>query len=193
MNMTGDQLDEYMDYYERTFIGHERVEQKKHGLPKQLLDMFPTHRIDGSQSIPYSYHEQMKKEQSATEQKLKTVMGGLTVRPVTSDVADDGDKVHRIGTFYKRYRRVEDLDGAAKRFYQRVAERVGVSLETLIIAVLQTEQLLIKEGARKAKESGDDSEVTDNDEDDKDDKDDKDVEVDMGDAPESSDVELDSQ
>lgn len=152
MRMNSDQLDEYMDYYERTFIDRERAEQKTRGLPKQLLDMFPTNRLDGSEPFPYSYHLQVEREQLATQQTLETVMGSLKIRPVMPADRDDGEGVHRVGSFYKRYRHVEDLDGVAKLFYDRVAERVGLSIETLVLAVLQVEQMLIKWRERKAKE-----------------------------------------
>ena len=58
MNMTGEQLDEYIDWYERTFVDEPRAEEKARALPKQLLDMFPTGRIDGSDPTPYS-HDRM--------------------------------------------------------------------------------------------------------------------------------------
>ncbi|KAK4694541.1 RNA polymerase I-specific transcription initiation factor RRN7, partial [Lecanoromycetidae sp. Uapishka_2] len=151
LKLTGEQIDEYLDYFERTFIDPERVEQKERGLPKQLLDMFPTHRLDGSEPPHYSYQTQVEKEQIATEQTLKTVMGSLKLRPITAD-EDDVEEVRRIGSLYKRYRRVEDLDGVAKAFHERVAQRVGVSVKTLVLAVLQIEGMLIKWREMKMKE-----------------------------------------
>ncbi len=182
MKMTGQQLDEYMDYYERTFVDPERVEQKSRGLPKQLLDMFPISRLDGSEPIPYSYQEQAEKEQVAAEQTLKHVVGSLRLRPVTSGAGDGGDGeegVHRVGSFYKRYRRVEDLDGVASVFYERVAEKVGVSIETLVLAVSQVERLLIRWREKKRKQKADE-----NDEEDR-----EDMDIEMEDARKDSDEE----
>ena len=147
MEMSGEQLDEYMDYYERTFIDQDRVEQK---LPKELLDMFPTGRLDGSEPASYSYQEQFAKEQEAVEETLDAVIGSMRLRNVISKESEES--VLRIGSFYKRYRRVEDLDGPAKVFHEKVAEMVGVKLETLVLAVGQMERLLIKWREAKVKE-----------------------------------------
>ena len=147
MAMSGEQLDEYMDYYERTFIDTDRVEQK---LPKDLLDMFPTGRLDSSEPASYSYQEQFAKEQEAVEETLEAVVGSMRLRNVISKESEES--VRRIGSFYKRYRRIEDLDGDAKVFHEIVAERVGVRLETLVLAVGQMERLLIKWREGKVKE-----------------------------------------
>ena len=147
MEMSGEQLDEYMDYYERTFIDQDRVEQK---LPKDLLDMFPTGRLDGTEPASYSYKEQSAKEQKAVEETLEAVIGSMRLRNIVSKQSEE--PVRRIGSFYKRYRRVEDLDGNAKVFHEKVAEMVGVRLETLVLAVGQMERLLIKWREAKIKE-----------------------------------------
>ena len=141
MNMSSEQLDEYLDYYERTFIDHERMEQEDVGLPNQLLDMFPTGRLDDSEPIAYSYQEQVEKEKMARDQALETVMGSLTLRPITED---EGEEVHRIGSFYKRYRRIEDLEGVARAFHERVADMMSIGLETLLLAILQIERQFIQ-------------------------------------------------
>ncbi len=147
MKMSGEQLDEYMDYYERTFIDPDRVEQK---LPKELLDMFPTGRLDGSEPASYSYQQQFAKEQEAVEETLDAVIGSMRLRNVISK--ENEESVRRIGSFYKRYRRAEDLDGYAKVFHEKVAEMIGVKLETLVLAVGQMERLLIKWREAKVKE-----------------------------------------
>ena len=147
MNMSGEQLDEYMDYYERTFIDPDRIEQK---LPKELLDMFPTGRLDGSEPVSYSYQEQFAKEQEAVGETLNEVIGSMKLRKVIPKESEE--PVRRIGSLYKRYRRVEDLDGHAKVFHEKVAEMVGVKLETLVLAVGQMERLLIKWREAKVKE-----------------------------------------
>ena len=145
--MSGEQLDEYMDYYERTFIDPDRIEQK---LPKELLDMFLTGRLDDSELAAYSYQEQFAKEQEAVEEKLDAVIGSMRLRRVISKESEGS--VRRIGSLYKRYRRVEDLDGYAKVFHEKVADMVGVKLETLVLAVGQMERLLIKWREAKVKE-----------------------------------------
>ena len=148
MNMTGEQLDEYMDWYERTFVDESRAEEKSRGLPKQLLDMFPTGRIDGSNPTPYSHDRMAVEEEAAVDKKLNTMMWKLRIRNVISDDPEDSmgisEDSNRVGSFYKRYRKVEDLTPHAKAFHEAVAQAVGIRLETLILAVGQVERRLVK-------------------------------------------------
>lgn len=155
MNMTGEQLDEYMDWYERTFVDESRVEGKARGLPKQLLDMFPISHIDGSSPTPYRHDQMAADEQGNTDKRLNLVMGKLRLRNIVSDDSEDSAGVHedstRIGSFYKRYRTVEDLTPHAKAFHDAVAEAIGVRLQTLLLAVGQVERNLVKWREAKVK------------------------------------------
>ena len=151
MKMTGEELDQYMDFYERTFIDEERAKTKSRGLPEQLLDMFPTGRLDGSSPAEYSYKEQEETEEASRKKTLQTVIGSLKLRPI---IADDSDEsIPRIGSSYKRYRKVEDLDGCAKVFHEKVAQVAGIKVETLLLAVGQLERkLIVYNQKREAKE-----------------------------------------
>lgn len=150
MSMTGEEMDQYMDFYERTFIDEERVKTKSRGLPEQLLDMFPTGRLDGSSPAQHSYKEREDEEEASKKKTLEAVMGSLKLRPITPH--DSDEPVPRIGSSYKCYRKVEDLDGYAKVFHEKVAQLVGIKLETLLLAVRQLERKLIVCKAAKAKE-----------------------------------------
>lgn len=145
MTMSGEQMDDYLDWYECTWVDDERAERKPRGLPKQLLDMFPTGRLDGSHPLPYIYSDQKIREDESTEQKLAVVIGGLEMRDVISDGKDGEvtDDVRRIGNCYKRYRNVEDLSPHARMFHEAAADAVAIKLETLLAAVLQIEVWLI--------------------------------------------------
>ena len=165
MSMTGQQLDEYMDFYERTFIDEERAETKKKALPKQLLDMFPTGRPDGSTPAPYSYTEQTAQEQLSHSEKLASVVGSFQVRPIaTHKNMDNNETESKMGSFYKRYRRVDELEGHARVFHEKVAEAAAIRLETLLVVVGQMERRLIvwrdarvKEGLGSEDDDSDDS------------------------------------
>lgn len=163
MNMTGEQLDGYMDWYERTFVDESRVEQKARGLPEQLLEMFPTGRPDDTSSKPYNYDRTAAEEQQIIDRRLNMVMGKLHLRDIVSNDSEDSARVHedstRIGSFYKRYRKVEDLTPHAKAFHETVAKAIGVRLETLILAVAQVERKLVKwrEAKLKADKEEDDA------------------------------------
>ena len=59
----------------------------------------------------------------------------------------------RAGSFYRRHREVQDLEGPLKLLYELAAELAGVSLEGLTKAVFLTERKLQKheEQLRKAR------------------------------------------
>ena len=166
MKMTGKQLDQYMDWYERTFIDEAHAQQKEGGQPKQLLDMFPTGRLDGSTPTEYDYAKATAEERENAETRLASVMGSMTLRYIQSrDAASkDSEPVRRVGSLYRRYRKVEDLADHkhARAFYEAASATVGIKLETLVLAVVQVEQKLIawrearvKEGLEGGDESPD--------------------------------------
>lgn len=163
MEMTGEQLDKYMDWYERTYVDESRVEEKARGLPKQLLEMFPISRPDGSSPSEYIYEQMAAEDQKTIDERLNVVMGKLRLRTVVSDDSEDSVGAHedstQIGSFYKRYRKVEDLTPHAKAFHEAVAEAIGVKLEILIIAVGQVERKMVqwREAKLKADKEGDDA------------------------------------
>ena len=163
MSMMGEQLDEYMDWYERTYVDDSRAEGKPHGLPKQLLDMFPTGRTDGSSPTPYKYDQISVKEQDTIDKRLHIVIGNLRLRNVVSDDSEDSIGVHedsiQVGSFYKRNREAKDLTPHARAFHEAAAKAIGVRLETLILAVGQVERQLVKwrEAKLKADKEGDDT------------------------------------
>ena len=155
MNMTGKEMDEYMDWYERTFVDEVRAEEKACGLPQQLLDMFETGRTDGSSPTPYNYKQAAAEREKTINKKLELVMGKLRSRNIVSDDSKESDGVREkstpIGSFFKRYKKVEDLEPHAKVFYEAAAEMVGVKLGTLVLAVGQVERKLIKYREAKVK------------------------------------------
>lgn len=163
MSMKGEQLDEYMDWYERTYVDDSRAEGKSHGLPKQLLDMFPTGRTDGSSPTPYKYDQTSVQEQDAIDKRLHTVTSNLRLRNVVSDESEESVGVYedfvQVGSLYKRYREAKDLTPHARAFHEAVAKAIGVRLETLILAVGQMERKLVKwrEAKLKADKEEDDA------------------------------------
>ena len=169
MNMQGEQLDEYMDWYERTYVDESRAEGKSHGLPKQLLDMFPTGRTDGSSPTPYKYDQISVQEQDAIDKRLQMVIGKLRLRNVVTDNSEDSTGIYedsiQVGSFYQRYREAKDLTPHARAFHEAVAKAIGVRLETLILAVGQVERKLVKwrEAKLKADEGEDDVDHTSDD------------------------------
>ena len=160
LSMTGDQMDEYLDWFERTWVKEESQESKKGGFPTQLLDMFPTGRLDGSSAPVIDPQDLANTDRELLENKLKAVQSSLKLRGVVSKEKEGKSKVpvDRIGSFYKRYRKEEDLPPQAKIFYEAAADLIGISFSTLFIAVLQSEQKVLKYRKKKLRAEMEDSE-----------------------------------
>lgn len=144
MKMSDEQLDKYLDWYEKTWHSDVTREPKKGGLPKELLDMFPTGRPDGSSAEINVGKKGLQAEQTILDQKLRDVRASLERR----DVVLEGQQtkttapIRRVGNFYKRYRKIEDLSPQARKFYEAAATLLGVSLSTMLMVVLQLESKL---------------------------------------------------
>ena len=153
MDMTDTQIDDYLDWYERTWVDEERAQEKPKGLPSALLDLFPIGRLDGSQPKPYNFQDEIENECQSTMKLLTNIMGHLTVRSVVSDEQQDpaAESFKMVGSKYKRYRSIEELAPPAKAFHEAVANTLAVQVETLLIAVLQMERRLVVWRAEQVK------------------------------------------
>ena len=138
--MTGEQMDDYLDWYERTWVDDERAEHKPHGVPDDLLKMFPTGRQDGSRPEQYSYNEDMDREEASTVTRIQETMSQLAVRET---VQGEEKNNKPVGSMYKRYRTMEDLTKYARAFHEEVAEVAAIRVETLLSAVLQVENRIL--------------------------------------------------
>ena len=141
-DLSDTQIDKYLDWYERMWVDEERKYSPTHrGIPQQLLDMFPTDRLGDSEYRRIDDHKNIEKEQNVVSAKLISVQENLKMKGIVSEV-QEGDQetpIHRVGSFYKRYRQEEDLPAHAKAFYTAVARMAGLSLSRLIKAVFSTE------------------------------------------------------
>lgn len=138
--LTTSQLDEYLDWAESTLIDPEP--HRKGGLPKQLLDMFPTSRLDGSSAKELSFEEEIRTDQVSSELMLESCMKGLKLRSICPEDGEGEEGRRRLGSFYKRYHKAEDLTPSARKFYEAVASLLNVTVNTLLGAVLQVERKL---------------------------------------------------
>ena len=154
-SMSGKQLDGYLDWYEKTWIDEARASQ---ALPQQLLDMFPTRRLDGpTPSTDDSQHGPEEAETAITN-KLHAVQSRLEMRGVVSSEIElaKEESVRRIGSSYKHYRRENDLPPAVRVFYEAMARVVGVTVATLVKAVFRTEREIQKWREQQLKREGPD-------------------------------------
>lgn len=164
--LSGDQIDTYLDWFENTWIDEERARKHPRRYPEQLLNMFPTGRPDESTAKAINPELEWQEDEQALEEKLRTVQGSLKLRQVVSD--DNVGKLHakpvdRIGSYYKRCRKPEELSPTERAFHQAVADLIAIKLHSLLVAVTQIENKLLtwrKRQLKEAKESDDDVEET---------------------------------
>ncbi|KAJ5084683.1 hypothetical protein NUU61_009262 [Penicillium alfredii] len=129
LTMTPDQLDEYMDWYESSWLDTPRVLNR-------VADMFPINRPEAeAQSNPpaASTAAATSDTDEALQALLQSVMQDL--KPKRVILEEDETDVPRPGAWYRRYRWESQLAGPARAFYELAAELAAVSLPTLIRAV----------------------------------------------------------
>ncbi|KAL9581434.1 MAG: hypothetical protein Q9212_003898 [Teloschistes hypoglaucus] len=159
-NLSGDQVDEYLDWFEKTWVDEERARKRPRGYPSQLLDMFPTGKPDGSTRPTVDAERERLNDEEGLEAKLRAVQGALKQRQIISDkdAKNYEESVARIGSFYKRYRKADDLPATAKAFHETAASLIAVKLSTLLIAIGQIERKLMKWKEQQEKEGSDSDE-----------------------------------
>lgn len=146
-DMSEPQMDEYLSWYETTWLDEEARGNKPKALPMQLLDMFPTdgpgEPIDPTSPLP-SEDKQARRDSEATLDKVKQVQRLMKATTVLldSDVDGHAEHVRRPGSYYKRYRVIEDIPSVARTFFEAAARVVGLSLRSIVDAVYQTESKL---------------------------------------------------
>jgi RNA polymerase I-specific transcription initiation factor RRN7 len=125
-------LDTYLDWYERTWVEEREVSK----MPEQLLRLFPTGRTQDTDSEASG--QGIDDERNVGN--IMTVVSDMILQRVVTATSDDAPgKAPRPGSFYKIYRKDEEMPPAAKAFYERAGETIGVGLEEIRHGMLQTE------------------------------------------------------
>ncbi|PGH03775.1 ubiquitin-60S ribosomal protein L40 [Polytolypa hystricis UAMH7299] len=152
LNMTHSQLDEYMDWYEAMWTGRK--------VTNPFADMFPTSRTPVNIETAPSVGDVGDDDDEAVSRKLQTVLSSLNVagRVIRKDEAARLEQpVPRPGSSYRRYRSESKMTKNARTFYAAAAKVVGISLQTLIMAVWQTEHKIRLSHGGTGRDRGDES------------------------------------
>ena len=158
MAMTGQQMDEYLDWYERTWVDEDRAQSKLRGPPDELLRMFPTGRQDGSHPKEYNAGVEAVIQRNLTQRRLIDMISKLRIRDVVAEAEGDEaqDDLNEMGSAYQRYRSSDELTPHARAFHEAAAQRLAVTLKTLLVAVNQMERRLIVWRWKQRKSGGGD-------------------------------------
>ncbi|RDW93519.1 uncharacterized protein DSM5745_00841 [Aspergillus mulundensis] len=158
--MTPDQLDEYMDWYESSWL--DTNNRPTGTATDHLVNLFPIGSASkGKESVP----EPEDDEEESIKAMLQNASRYLRTREVVSEADSD---IPRPGSQYARYRHESDLPDTARAFYEVAAKVVGISVSTLVRCVSQAElqinkwlenQRRIKHFAERSIDVGEDSDV----------------------------------
>jgi RNA polymerase I-specific transcription initiation factor RRN7 len=136
-DMSSQQLDQYMDWYQRTWVKLDRADDV---VNKELLDMFPLRETAGKSVDRGS----ALREDEAAFELVKHMQANLKMNQIiTDEQAEESEgEVIRPGMQYQQFRDLEDLSlsRVARLFYCEAAELGCLSIDTLLRAVLQSER-----------------------------------------------------
>lgn len=146
LDMSGEKLDEYLDWYGSVFAEENVRETGRAGkeaeFRRAMLLFFPIERTADSASDMMDLDEEAKSIPG--DVRLRTVQGSLRPLRVKADEESAGDKVSRPGNNYKRFRDVRELDGYASEFYKEAATLAALPLKSLVKCVFIMEKKLEK-------------------------------------------------
>ena len=147
LTMSDEQLDQYLDWYQENLASESVREQGRAGkeadFRRTMMRMFPV-QSDGLKTSKTMHEAQgeIVPDTIATD-----ILGRVqqSLRPKHIVVSGDGDEVDRTGSYYRRYRDMQELDeGAVRVLYEKSARLAGISLEGMVKAVFLTEVKLQK-------------------------------------------------
>lgn len=135
--MSGNQLDQYLDWYQDSFI--EDVLPVQDQFRTELYRLFPIDQNPNSSSNNASSGPGHKEKLEV----VKAVHSSLLPQLAIPEGNEEPDTV-RPGEKYKYYKKVEDLPERARRFYEEAAKVAGLSMDMLVMAVFFAEKKIEK-------------------------------------------------
>ncbi|KIW94805.1 uncharacterized protein Z519_04782 [Cladophialophora bantiana CBS 173.52] len=152
LDMTDQQLDQYMDWYQQTWITGKHAahsdQAKEQGIEKDILDMFPLHDVPERVKTLAENRKADEEEDSRLRARIVEVQSSLKSRRAISleEESERGLDILRPGSRYPRYPKIEDLDrepdggAVVKAFHEEAAETACLSVKALLLAVNRTEE-----------------------------------------------------
>ncbi len=152
LNAADETVDAYLKWCSENISAGEVRERgpgsKDGDFRRALFQMFP---LDLQPSRETRKQEKLNEDHDP-DVKLQNMQATRVLR---KSVDYDGT-THRMGSFYRRYRSVEDLCSISKVFFEKAATLAGLSIENMVQAVFLIERKLQKqeEAFRKAEVAG---------------------------------------
>ncbi|KAK4130769.1 hypothetical protein BT67DRAFT_445392 [Trichocladium antarcticum] len=128
-SMSKGEMNELLDWFQETQIEKSRTDET------DIDRLFPLDDIRPLPGIPEIPQEDIE----ARIGRVQSAMKSVSSRP---DPDDGKEGVKRLGSDYRSYKHVDELEGPVKRFYEVAAEVAGLSVRDLVRAVYALEQAL---------------------------------------------------
>ncbi|RAH83599.1 RNA polymerase I-specific transcription initiation factor Rrn7 [Aspergillus japonicus CBS 114.51] len=132
LSMTPSQMDEYMDWYESSWLDHSKAQNP-------LASFFPVN-VNASESQTAS----ASVEGNDAEALLSMLRTSTSQLKPTKVITGESIDTPRPGSAYARYRTEADLPETARPFFETTAKVAGISLSTLVRAVSQAEHKITR-------------------------------------------------
>nr|POF12658.1 rna polymerase i-specific transcription initiation factor rrn7 [Quercus suber] len=168
--MGDERLDDYLDWYESNIASEDiRAHVNSKGtrddsdFRRTMFELFPASRSDIRSGEGKAGAEDGSTHDGHTSEALRAVQAGLKSKPIVPIASfssrQEARDVNRAGSFYKHYRRAEDLPGAhdampVKLFHEIAADKAGIELADLVRAVFVMERRLEKVEKALGRRSG---------------------------------------
>lgn len=153
-----DQLDQYLDWCEDNVATEDIREHGKAGkdadFRRMLFRLFPAGR---DEARPTARSDETVDHEHIITERLRQAQGALKLQRIVEQKTGPR-AVDRVGSYYRRVKAVEDLEGPMRLFHERVARLAGLSQEVMVRAVLSIERKLQKQEER-LRRTGDESDT----------------------------------
>ncbi|KAK4126342.1 hypothetical protein N657DRAFT_568983 [Parathielavia appendiculata] len=129
-SITKEDMNELLNWFQETQL------EKKPTDETELERLFPLQDIPPLPEIPEVSQEEL-------EERVKRVQRAMKRVEPRADTEAMGETIKRLGSDYRSYKELDELEGTAKRLFEVAAEIAGLRLRDLVRAVYRLEQLLM--------------------------------------------------
>lgn len=137
-NMDHQELDSYMDWYQKTWVREPRAGSDDN-VNKAILDMFPLRKMESNVRRPSSQREQDLEEVAIQNTRATVASMKFPMPLIEEDMSDEEREIKRPGEDYRPCLTEAELSERAKAFFAAASETACTSIANLLLAVRQTE------------------------------------------------------
>ncbi|KAL2177202.1 uncharacterized protein P884DRAFT_244232 [Thermothelomyces heterothallicus CBS 202.75] len=137
---------EHTDPQEIWSMGKEDINELLNWFQETQLDKHPKDETEADRLFPLQAIPPLpaipEVPQEEIEARAKRVLSAMKRVNPQPDSEERAEEIKRLGSDYRCYKDVDELDGIVKRFYDVAAETAGLSVRGLVRAVYSLEQML---------------------------------------------------